>query len=149
MSITVIEALDLTAAQRPAVWRLQEHCFAAMPVTELVENFVAKLAGSVLAEEAGELVGCLSVVRRAIVDAGRTIVLGCVGGTCTRPDRRGRGLGFVPLARPFTIVDVHGRTRLPSRPHSGMLAPVGSPECVARIAHGTGPLHLGPAVGDW
>ncbi|HEV2121482.1 MAG TPA: GNAT family N-acetyltransferase [Chloroflexota bacterium] len=91
--IIVVESADLTEAQRPAKQRLQESCFSAVPLEELMEDFVAESFATVLAYRAGELVGCVSVFKRPIVYEGRAILLGGFGGTCTRADVRRQGIG--------------------------------------------------------
>lgn len=39
------------------------------------------------------MIGCVSVFKRTIEHAGRSILIGGFGGTCTRADLRGRGIG--------------------------------------------------------
>ncbi len=87
---------DLTEAQRRSVRDLQDRCFPDDPEGEIWENeeyFVARSIAKVLAYSGGELVGCVSVFRREIEHERRQVVLGGFGGTCTREDMRGRGVG--------------------------------------------------------
>jgi GNAT superfamily N-acetyltransferase len=58
-----------------------------------MDDFVAEAMAKVLAYHAGEAVGCVSVFRRRIRYEGKDVALGGFGGTCTRADMRGRGIG--------------------------------------------------------
>jgi GNAT superfamily N-acetyltransferase len=84
---------DLTDEQRRDVRQLQASCFSDVPYEELMEDFVAPSIAKVLAYSGHELLGCVSVFKRRIEHEGRQILLGGFGGTCTREDMRGRGIG--------------------------------------------------------
>lgn len=93
VQVLVIRAEHLTEEQRRHVRELQGRCFANVPYDELMEDFVAESMAKVLAYHEGAPVGCVSVFRRMIEYEGRSIILGGYGGTCTREDMRGRGIG--------------------------------------------------------
>ncbi|MBI3970042.1 MAG: GNAT family N-acetyltransferase [Chloroflexi bacterium] len=93
LEVFVVRAAHLTEEQRGHVRELQSQCFAEVPYDQLMEDFVAQSVAKVLAYHEGQPVGCVSVFRRSIEHAGRSIVLGGCGGTCTRADLRGRGVG--------------------------------------------------------
>lgn len=96
LSVELVYQDDLTAVHRQDVRDLQDLCFPDDPEDEIQENmeyFVARSIAKVLAYSAGELLGCVSVFRREIQHEGREIILGGFGGTCTREDVRGRGIG--------------------------------------------------------
>jgi len=93
VQVLVVRAERLTDEQRGHVRELQRQCFANVPYEELMEDFVAESMAKVLAYHEGLPVGCVSVFRRLIEYEGRSITLGGYGGTCTREDMRGRGVG--------------------------------------------------------
>lgn len=93
MRVLVVRAEHLTDEQRGHVRELQSRCFANVPYEALMEDFVAESMAKVLAYHEGGLAGCVSVFRRLIEYEGRSITLGGYGGTCTREDMRGRGVG--------------------------------------------------------
>ena len=94
-ALTVAYVADdgTTEAMRAAKHALQVACFADVPAEEIFDYFVAEPIGSVLAWIDGEMVGCVSVFKRTIAFEGRSLILGGYGGTCTREDLRGRGVG--------------------------------------------------------
>jgi GNAT superfamily N-acetyltransferase len=93
VQVLAIRAEHLTEEQRGHVRELQNQCFVNVPYDELMEDFVAESIAKVLAYHEGSPVGCVSVFRRLIEYEGRSITLGGYGGTCTREDMRGRGVG--------------------------------------------------------
>jgi GNAT superfamily N-acetyltransferase len=93
LRILVLHEEQLSGQQHEHVRLLQNECFATVPYDELMEDFVAEAFARVLAYSADEPVGCVSVFQRPIKHAGKTINLGGFGGTRTREDIRGRGVG--------------------------------------------------------
>lgn len=93
LNVEYIPARNMTEAMRAAKHALQVACFADVPAEEIFDYFVAESIGSVLAWIDGEMVGCVSVFKRTIAFEGRPVTLGGYGGTCTREDLRGRGIG--------------------------------------------------------
>lgn len=86
-------ARAMTEALRADKHALQVACFADVPAGEIFDYFVAEAMGSVLAWYGVEMVGCVSVFKRTITFEGRLVTLGGYGGTCTREDLRGQGIG--------------------------------------------------------
>ncbi len=84
---------EMNETMRADKQALQEVCFADVPVEELFETFVAEPIGSVLAWSGEEMAGYVSVFTRSIVFKGQLVRLGGYGGTCTRADLRGQGIG--------------------------------------------------------
>ncbi len=93
LRVAYIPESDMTDAMREDKQALQEACFAEVPVEELFETFVAEPIGSVLAWYGDVMVGCVSVFTRTITFEGQPVRLGGYGGTCTRADLRGQGIG--------------------------------------------------------
>lgn len=93
LRVEYVAAGAMTAAMRVAKHALQVNCFADVPADEIYEYFVAEPIGSVLAWEGEDLVGCVSVHKRTISVDGEEVLLGGYGGTCTRADKRRRGIG--------------------------------------------------------
>lgn len=93
LTVEYIPARDMTDRLRAEKHALQVRCFADVPAEEIFEYFVAEPIGSVLAWHGDEMVGCVSVFKRTITFAGRPVTLGGYGGTCTREDLRGQGIG--------------------------------------------------------
>jgi len=93
LTVEYIAADAMTGAMRADKHALQVACFADVPAEEIFDYFVADPIGSVLAWIAGEMVGCVSVFKRTITFKGRPVTLGGYGGTCTRVDLRGQGIG--------------------------------------------------------
>lgn len=83
----------MTRTMRADKHVLQVACFADVPTEEIFDYFVAEPIGSVLAWISDEMVGCVSVFKRIITFEGQDVTLGGYGGTCTRKDRRGQGIG--------------------------------------------------------
>jgi GNAT superfamily N-acetyltransferase len=84
---------EMTEEFRQAKHQLQVECFSDVAEEIICEYFVAESSGSVLAWIGNDLVGCVSVFVRNIEFENETITLGGYGGTCTREDQRGRGIG--------------------------------------------------------
>lgn len=93
LTVTYIAAEAMTDVMRTDKHALQVACFADVPAEEIFDYFVAEPIGSVLAWRDGEMVGCVSVFKREIAFEGQLVTLGGYGGTCTREDLRGRGIG--------------------------------------------------------
>jgi hypothetical protein len=55
----------------------------------------------------------------------------------------------VLLGKPFTFVNAHGVTKVPSNDDVGMLAPVGSRAVFDLVMARSVPLHIGPEKGYW
>lgn len=55
--------------------------------------------GYIVMQEENDVVGVASALRRAIIVDGVPIVLGGIGGLCTREDKRQKGVGKLLLAR--------------------------------------------------
>lgn len=93
LTVEYIPDRGMTEAMRADKHALQVVCFADVPAGEIFDYFVAEPIGSVLAWHGEEMVGCVSVFKRVITFAGRPVTLGGYGGTCTREDLRGQGIG--------------------------------------------------------
>ncbi len=93
LTVKYITADAMTEAMRADKHALQIACFANVPAEEIFDYFVAEPIGSVLAWYGDEMVGCVSVFKRMITFEGQPVTLGGYGGTCTREDLRGRGIG--------------------------------------------------------
>ena len=93
LRVAYIPESDMTDAMRGDKHALQVACFADVPAEEIFDHFVAEPIGSVLAWSGDVMVGCVSVFKRSITFEGRPVTLGGYGGTCTRADLRGRGIG--------------------------------------------------------
>ena len=84
---------EVTQTQRDEMHQLQVACFSDVPYDEIMEDFVAAPIARVLSYHDAVMVGCVSVYKRTIIYAGQPVVMGGFGGTCTRTDMRGRGVG--------------------------------------------------------
>ena len=83
----------VTEEQLSAVWRLlTQECFNDLVATELEEDFTASPVSLVLCSLDMALVGCAGTFLREITYEGDKILLGGIGGVCTRADMRGRGV---------------------------------------------------------
>jgi predicted N-acetyltransferase YhbS len=109
LEVIVLRAADATLAQHAAVRRLQDVGFGHSPAEALTEDFVAEPFARVLASDgAGELVGTVSVFQRVIEYEGQRLCLGGFGGTCTRADRRGRGIGTAVCRAALALLHAAG-----------------------------------------
>jgi len=93
LRVIYVPAGEMTDAMRADKHALQVACFADVPAEEIFDYFVAEPIGSVLAWYRNEMVGCVSVFKRTITFEERPVTLGGYGGTCTREDLRGQGIG--------------------------------------------------------
>lgn len=93
LTVEYLPVQNMTEAMRAEKHALQVACFATVPAEEIYDYFVAESIGSVLAWRGDEMVGCVSVFDRTITVEGERVRLGGYGGTCTRSDVRGRGIG--------------------------------------------------------
>lgn len=93
LRIAYITASEMSQAMDADKHTLQLSCFADVPAEEIFDYFVATSIGSVLAWISDEMVGCVSVFKRIITFDGQAVLLGGYGGTCTREDHRGQGIG--------------------------------------------------------
>lgn len=105
LTTRLVYQADLTETQHRDIHQLQVQCFSDVPYEELMEDFVAPSMAKVVAYTGETLVGCVAVYKRAIEHDGRQIVIGGFGGTCTREDLRGLGIGTAVCRMAMTTLE--------------------------------------------
>lgn len=89
--LMILPAEDLTDEQRAAVLILKSGCFSDVSTQEIEEDFYVPPIARLLLYENVDLVSYAAMLVREIEYRGQKVMLGGIGGVCTREDMRGKG----------------------------------------------------------
>jgi predicted acetyltransferase len=95
---------NITASEKVAIQKLQKECFDDVPKESIEEDFIAESFAKIFAYNGSDIVGMLSLKKRNITFAGKSIVLGGIGGVCVAGNMRGKGIATQMLKNGLEVL---------------------------------------------
>lgn len=94
----------LTPFQKKSIEKLEKECFSDVDRQSIEEDFIAESFARILAYKGTEIVGILSLFKRNVNFAGKSIVLGGIGGPCVTESMRRKGIATQMINKGLEIL---------------------------------------------